>query len=98
MRVKLIAKKYEAVSSVFLFGSRARGEAGAKSDYDLAVEWDDTTSIKGQSWGQFAEEVREGNPTLFSIDLVRISDVGPMLHERIKKEGKLIYEKNSTKL
>ena len=74
------------VRRVTLFGSRARGTAGPKSDIDIAVEGcDDIIS--------FELDVTERLWSLLSVDVVDLdSGVAPELMSRIQREGRPIYE------
>lgn len=74
------------VSSVVLFGSRARGDFSEKSDIDLAVS--------GGDFCLFCLDVQEEAPTLLSFDFVNLDDpIGAKLRESIELEGRVLYEK-----
>lgn len=75
-----------------LFGSRARGDARENSDYDFAFEL--KADADPQAWARFCDELRENNPRLNSLDLLRWDQTGAIYRERIKKEGKVIYEQS----
>lgn len=78
-------KDFPFVEKVMLFGSRARGTAGEKSDIDLAVVAP-AASIK--EWNE-VEKVVEDADTLLSVDCVRfdaLSD-GDELKEKILRDG-----------
>lgn len=77
--------KTHNLSKVILFGSRARGDYGKKSDIDLAVEGEDVTG--------FALDVDEYTETLLQYDIVDLSKAQEELLINIKKEGIIIYEK-----
>lgn len=83
------SKKESAVSKIWLFGSRGKGNFTETSDYDLAFVWlkDDL------AWGGFATDLREKNPSLNSLDLVRIDQISSEFKNRILSEGTVIYEK-----
>lgn len=72
---------------VYLYGSRARGDFGPKSDYDLAFELP-----QGKSDAGFFLTIIEEAPTLCGVDAVNINQVGEKLKKEILKERVLIYE------
>jgi predicted nucleotidyltransferase len=72
---------------VFLFGSRARGDARKDSDIDLAFEHGSSPA----AWADFVNAMRDGAPTLLDLDLVDLAEVGPELRTRIVSEGKVLY-------
>ncbi len=87
--VRPIAEKYGA-KAVYLFGSRARGDYRADSDFDFYIK-------KGKMRGYFAlggffEEMKEAVQA--EIDLVSQDEeeLDAYLLEAIRKEGILIYE------
>lgn len=77
------------VKSAWLFGSRAKQTATDKSDYDFAFLFRDNRS---DSWGSFATFLREKNPRLNTLDLIRFDQVGEDLQKRILQEGIVIYD------
>jgi predicted nucleotidyltransferase len=72
---------------VYLFGSRARGDARRDSDIDLAFEHGSPPAV----WADFVNAMREEAPTLLDLDLVDLAEVGPELRTRILSEGKVLY-------
>ena len=80
-----LAKKYD-LTSVTLFGSRARGDYRERSDIDLAVS--------GGDFDRFALDVDEETSTLLMFDIVNLDGaVQPELLENIRREGKQLYAK-----
>ncbi|MDO4369712.1 MAG: nucleotidyltransferase domain-containing protein [Clostridia bacterium] len=80
-----LAKKYD-LTSVTLFGSRARGDYRERSDIDLAVS--------GGDYDRFALDVDEEISTLLMFDIVNLDGaVQPELLENIRREGKQLYAK-----
>jgi predicted nucleotidyltransferase len=73
---------------IILFGSRARGEAQERSDYDIAIDDESLTPLK---LAQIRADV-EALPTLLSIDIVWMNRAGQVLRQRILSEGKTLYE------
>lgn len=88
----LIARRlseFPEVERVILFGSRARGEAAARADIDLAVE---CPAADIRRWFDI-EEAADSAPTLLKIDLVRLDGATAELAENIRREGKVLYER-----
>ncbi len=82
------AKKYD-VEKLVLFGSRARGDNSALSDYDIAVFKSGISAYEKASFSLDMEEVE----TLKKIDLVFVDEkLDHKLMENIKNEGVIIYE------
>ena len=80
-----LAQKY-GMSTVILFGSRARGDYRERSDIDLAVS--------GGDYDNFALDVDEETSTLLMFDVVNLDKpVQPELLENIRREGKVLYAK-----
>ena len=67
-QVKQLAHRC-GVPKLILFGSRARGDYRARSDYDFAV-WDCTA----QQRAQFSDAVENDLDSLYSVDLVFVSE------------------------
>lgn len=95
--VKTKSKDFSLVDKVFLFGSRVTGNDNSKSDYDLAFDVNVNDKSLELQWGRLCSELREKNPKLNQLDLIRLDLVKPDLLKKIKKEGFLIYEKTKTK-
>jgi len=74
---------------IILFGSRARGDAETRSDYDIAIE---APEIDDNIWNQFVLDAEEHINTLLKVDLIRLDTAGIALRKRIMAERKLIYE------
>lgn len=80
------AERALALRRVYLFGSRARSDARANSDLDLAFEHDSTPA----QWAKFVNAVQDEAPVLLDLDLVDLSTATPELRESILREGKLL--------
>jgi len=72
--------------NIYLFGSRARGDASAYSDIDIAIESSRTLSEK---LSQVRFDIEE-SLIPYKVDLVELSKA-PYLREIIQKEGVLWY-------
>jgi uncharacterized protein len=85
--------RHPAVERVRLFGSRARGDAFARSDIDLAV---DAPGMDPHDWLRISLDFAEEAPTLLLIDLVRLEEAPAHLREQILDEGIVVYERART--
>lgn len=74
---------------IILFGSRARGDASERADYDIAI---DDETLTPPILAQIRADMDE-LPTLLSIDIVWMNRANAIMQERILNEGKLIYAK-----
>jgi predicted nucleotidyltransferase len=73
----------EGVRRVVLFGSRARGDAAARSDVDLAL---DAPTLPQADWLRLWADAQEAD-TLYHVDLVRLEEAPAALREQIEAEG-----------
>ena len=87
--IRPVAEKYGA-EAVYLFGSRARGDYRADSDFDFYIK-------KGKMRGYFAlggffEEMKDAVQA--DVDLVSLDEeeLDDYLREAIRKDGILLYE------
>lgn len=79
------AKRYD-IKKVILFGSRARGTNGERSDIDLAVS--------GGDFGEFCFAVDERVSTLIMFDVVNLDICqSAELISEIERDGVVLYEK-----
>lgn len=86
--IVIICHKYEYISKVIIFGSRARGDNSIKSDIDLAVYCDNSIA-------DFIEDVEMNTTTLLEFDFSDMKDIHDDLFiDQVKKEGVVIYEKH----
>lgn len=77
--------KKNNISKVILFGSRARGTNGERSDIDLAV--------KGGNVFDFYSDLEEYARTLLMFDVADLDKATEQLKEEIERDGVVIYEK-----
>jgi predicted nucleotidyltransferase len=80
---------FPSVERVILFGSRARGDADATSDIDLAVE---CPQADYPEWVMIRAMAKPPY-TCRKIDLVRFERTPERLRENIERDGKVLYEK-----
>lgn len=70
--------------SVFVFGSRARADAGVRSDIDLAIM---ATGALPQGALAAAREALEDSTIPQRVDLVDLAASDPELRRRVLREG-----------
>jgi predicted nucleotidyltransferase len=84
-RLRRHVDRYLSNTRVWLFGSRARGDALRRSDFDLAFEpldgFDDTSLFA------FEDAVQNDPEIIYPVDLVNFSEAGDLLRARIDQEG-----------
>lgn len=81
--------EFPEVERVWLFGSRACGDADERSDVDLAVE---TIGLTRSGRLKIAEQM-ENVDTLLKIDLLFLDEAGDDLAQRVRREGVVLYER-----
>lgn len=79
------------VRGVYLFGSRARGDAAPRSDIDIAA---DAPEIDQAGWLHLCDRVDEIE-TLLKIDLIRLDQASARLVRQVHSEGKKLYERSN---
>ena len=90
-QVKQLAHRC-GVPKLILFGSRARGDHHARSDYDFAV-WGCTP----QQRAQFSDAVENDLDSLYSVDLVFVSEhTDAALLQNIEKDGICLLDRYNT--
>jgi predicted nucleotidyltransferase len=77
------AKSIVGAKRVVLFGSRARGDALDRSDFDIAIEAEFPEKLS-----ELRETLEENPLTLLAFDVVNLSSANPEFRERILKEAK----------
>ena len=92
--VRMASAKEKEIVAVRLFGSRARGDHHAKSDYDLAV---DAPRWSRAEWSRWSENLREGVPTLAGLDLVWVNnDTSSDLLQAIERDGVFLFQRGKS--
>ncbi len=74
--------------AVYLFGSRARGDAGRASDVDLAV----LAPTPLDAVGRFELQERIAAELHASVDLVDLRSASAVLRAQVLEHGELLYE------
>ena len=88
------AQIIRSIEKILLFGSRARGNAQERSDYDIAVF---APSMTHAVWAEWKDKLTSTAPTLLALDFVLVTpDLSESLRENINKEGRVLYVKNQT--
>lgn len=92
-QIKVLARQHRVMRLV-LFGSRARGDHHARSDYDFAI-W----GLDAKQRALFQDAVENDLNSLYSIDLVFVNEQtdAALLHN-IEKEGIVLMDRYQTKL
>lgn len=81
-------RRFNCVSQVRLFGSRATGHARRASDLDLAISAPEATAAE---WLELTDALEQA-PIILELDLVRTDRTqNPRLLEKIAREGVVIY-------
>ncbi|MEG5014713.1 MULTISPECIES: type VII toxin-antitoxin system MntA family adenylyltransferase antitoxin [unclassified Microcoleus] len=84
-----------------LFGSRARGDTHAKSDWDFAALYDEklreeSCNNRGFAWFEVPGILGEAfSINSDEIDVVELNRCSPLIANFIAHDGKLIYEQES---
>ncbi|MEZ4273582.1 MAG: nucleotidyltransferase domain-containing protein [Myxococcota bacterium] len=76
-------------TKIWLFGSRARGDAKDTSDFDLAFEH----HAEQKDWIRFLNQVEESPPSLHKYDLVDCNCIDEKLRVSVESEGLVIYDR-----
>lgn len=87
-----IIAKYLPDARIFLFGSRAKGDARETSDFDIAV--DAGSKISLGVIARIKDEIDELR-TLKSIDIIDLNRVNPKFKTIIRKSGVNIYDRGN---
>ncbi|MBQ0067613.1 MAG: nucleotidyltransferase domain-containing protein [Phascolarctobacterium sp.] len=85
-KITPIADKY-GLKAVYLFGSRARGDAKADSDYDFYIHKGKIVGLQLISFERALEDVLGCN-----VDVITSGVHSERLKKSIKRDGVLLYE------
>lgn len=85
-------KAFDFIDAIYLYGSRARGDAAERSDIDLAIEAPKATQ---EDWNRI-NQVLENADTLLKIDCVDLDKIkSKKFLNNILKERKLLFKRKS---
>lgn len=86
--------QYQAIERVLIFGSRAKGNARAGSDIDLAVVSSGMTDAEfARLWSEI-----DDLPLVFKVDLLHWDRLAnPALQDKIQREGVSFYERSASR-
>jgi predicted nucleotidyltransferase len=92
--VALLARRTEILEA-YLFGSRARGDASAHSDVDVAV-YVDRGLLPDAPFGYVAELTTELIRALGrnDVDVVLLNDAPPLLYHRVLRDGRRLVSRD----
>lgn len=96
-----LPEKIPYLKMLVLFGSRARGDIHANSDWDFAALYDEEirkTYVKDNAWAWF--EVPQLLGQLFelnsdNIDVVELNNCSTLIAHFVAVDGTLLYEKKT---
>lgn len=92
LEINKICISYPQIKKGVLFGSRARGDHGDRSDYDIAIY------MNGDDYHGILSDI-DDIETLLKIDVTIIRDghgLSNLFIQNVEREGVVIYEKIST--
>ena len=78
-----------AVERILLYGSRARGDAASRSDYDLAV---DASDLSEEDWDKIYWMVEDAE-TLYKIDCGWLQKSSDALRDNILRDAKVLFQR-----
>lgn len=83
-----LAQKDLKAQKIYLFGSRARGDARENSDFDIAIL---TENAPSTLWLNFCVNWDTLKETLHAFDLILLNSIDDKFKDKILKEGVLLY-------
>ncbi len=84
--LRALVRSFFGTRRVYLFGSRAEGTPGRRSDFDLAIEADDDTNVP-LLLARFREAVEEDPRIIYRVDIFCLEDLPVASQARIRKSG-----------
>ncbi|AFZ42918.1 DNA polymerase beta domain protein region [Halothece sp. PCC 7418] len=82
-----------------IFGSRGRGEAHKKSDWDFAVLYDEKLEkeqLKGWNWLKIYDVLANAfEISSDAIDVINLNHCSPLIAHYVARDGQLIYEQET---
>lgn len=89
LRVLARIAPFREVERVWLFGSRARGDARPRSDIDLAIA---APAADARRWQAILDAIEKA-PTLLRVDVTRMEEAPEDLRAEILRSGRVIHER-----
>ncbi|MBU0967461.1 MAG: nucleotidyltransferase domain-containing protein [Proteobacteria bacterium] len=89
--VENLCKNYPGVIAVYLFGSQAKGASRQGSDLDLAI----LVSEPARDFPLLQFQVDLEGMVSSPVDVVVLNRAGEVLKYHVRRDGKLLYEKDS---
>ncbi|PIR25433.1 MAG: nucleotidyltransferase domain-containing protein [Deltaproteobacteria bacterium CG_4_10_14_0_2_um_filter_43_8] len=74
---------------IYFFGSRAKGEGSATSDFDLALE----ATPPSEKKVRVLKAKLDALSGLYSVDVIFLSQVDPEFLQLILETGRIVYDK-----
>ena len=84
--IRSIAEQTLPHASLVLFGSRARGDAGRRSDFDLAVF--PSEGFETRELLEFSDQLDRSPQIIYPLDIVDTRSASSDLINKIQKEGR----------
>ena len=81
------------VEQVWLFGSRARGDAAPRADIDIVIAIA-APAATPERWHLILARIDDA-PTLLPIDVTRLEEASPALRDEILRTGRLHERRQS---
>lgn len=93
-RLKEILNDQQSIIFSYLFGSRAKGYANEKSDWDIAVYFSEPLKNLGL-WPAFELEAKLSRAVGATVQIAVLNNpLSPVLHFKIVSEGIILSDKN----
>lgn len=87
------------LTMLVIFGSRGRGEAHEKSDWDFAVLYNEDLAkeqLKGWDWLKIYDILADAfEISSDAIDVVNLNQCSPLIAHYVARDGQLIYEQET---
>jgi len=85
------ASRHPGIERVILFGSRARKDAGERSDFDVAII---APGMTHAAWSHLVQEMQGQFPSLCRLDLALITpSTSAELRTKVQQEGVVLYDR-----
>ncbi|MCK5662952.1 MAG: nucleotidyltransferase domain-containing protein [Thiotrichaceae bacterium] len=97
--IEELASESSDIEVVWLYGSRAKGNANESSDYDLAVAYSDVNE-KSSSNDYYTDDLafKWSNKTSVAVSIIDINHIPVPLAISVISDGKVIFCRNDLRL